>query len=114
MSVASKILLKARKRRCRLPGLEVFRRDGSPPQRSFLVVMLAVVLEICMHQVLPGAHRKSAYAFRLWPDKVQALVTYDTMRLNDFSLPWTVRNGRYMPVGLHTPRLTVVAVKVWP
>lgn len=43
---------------------------------------------------------------------MQALVTYDTMRLNDLSLPWTVRNGRYMPVGLHTPRLTVVAVKV--
>lgn len=68
--------------------------------------------ELVLPQVLPGAHRKSAYAFRLWPDKVQALVTYDTMRLNDQSLPWTVRNGRYMPVGLHTPRLTVVAVKV--
>ena len=50
----------------------------------------------------------------MWPDKVQALVTYDTMRLNDPTLPWTVRNGRYMPVGLHTPRLTVVAVKVTP
>ena len=63
-------------------------------------------------QVLPRNHRKSLYAFRIWPDKVQALVTYDTMRLNDPSLPWTVRNGRYMPTGLHTPRLTVVAVKV--
>ena len=66
-------------------------------------------------QVLPGGHRRSGpYSFRMWPDKVQALVTYDTMRLNDPTLPWTVRNGRYMPVGLHTPRLTVVAVKVNP
>lgn len=63
-------------------------------------------------QVQPKGHKKSPYAFRIWPDKVQALVTYDTMRLNDQSLPWTVRNGRYMPCGLHTPRLTVVAVRV--
>lgn len=34
------------------------------------------------------------------------------MRLNDPSLPFLVRTGRYMPAGLHTPRLTVVAVKV--
>lgn len=53
----------------------------------------------------------SPYSFRLWPDKVQALVTYDAMRLNDPTLPFLVRTGRYMPAGLHTPRLTVVAVK---
>lgn len=83
-------------------------------REAFKAALAAEDTEVPRHpsQVLPGGHRRSGpYSFRMWPDKVQALVTYDTMRLNDPTLPWSVRNGRYMPVGLHTPRLTVVAVK---
>ena len=80
-----------------------------------LCVLIGLLFEIvAMMQTIKNPS-SSPYSFRLWPDKVQALVTYDAMRLNDPGLPYMVKTGRYMPAGLHTPRLTVVAVKasIW-
>ena len=62
-----------------------------------------------MSQVAPSGHLRSQWAFRVWPDKVQALVVLDRLA-RPAELPAAVRDGLWQPVALHTPRFTVVEI----
>lgn len=62
-----------------------------------------------MSQVAPSSHLRSVWAYRVWPDKVQALVVLDRLA-RPAEVPAAVRDGLWQPVALHTPRFTVVEI----